>query len=61
MADASPEALRREADSVERQPEVPPELALGVGASVGEPLLRELPDTFVGVELGGIAGEAIEV
>ena len=61
MADAPAEALRRAADSLERQAEVPPELALGVGTPVGEPLFRELPDTFVRVELGGIAGEAIEV
>ena len=42
MADASAEALRRAADSLERQAEVPPELALGVGTPVGEPLFREL-------------------
>jgi len=40
---------------------VAPELALRVGAAVGEGLLRELPDAFVGVELGGVAGEAREV
>ena len=61
LADASPEALRRAADAVERPPQVPPQLALGVGTPVREPLLRELPDAFVRVELGGIAGEAIEV
>jgi len=61
LADAAPEALGGAADSVERQPEVTPELALGVGTPVGEPLLRELPDAFIGVELGGVAGEAIEV
>ena len=61
MADAAPEALRGAADSVERQLEVPPKLALGVRAPVGEPLLRELPDAFVGVELRGVAREAIEV
>lgn len=61
LADASAETLRGAADAVERPPEVPPQLALGVGSAVGEPLLRELPDTFVGVELRGVAGEAIEV
>lgn len=61
MADASAEALRRAADSLERQPEVPRELVLGVGTPVGEPLFRELPDAFVRVELGGVAGEAIEM
>ena len=61
MADASPKALRRSADVLERQPEAAPQFALGVGTSVRECLLRELPDAFVRVELGGIAGEAMEV
>jgi len=61
LADAPAEALRRAADSLERQAEVPPKLALGVGTPVGEPLFRELPDAFIRVELGGVAGEAIEM
>ena len=40
---------------------MPPELALRVGPSIGKPLLRELPDTFIRVELGRIAGEVVEV
>lgn len=61
MADAAPEALRGAADSGERQSEVSPQLLLGVGTPVGELALREVPDAFVGVELGGVAGESIEV
>lgn len=61
MTDAPAEALGRAADSLERQAEVPPELVLGVGTTVRKPLFRELPDAFVRVELGGVAGEAIEV
>ena len=37
------------------------ELALGVGPTVGERALGELPDSFVGIELRGIAGEAVEM
>ena len=37
------------------------ELALGVGAPVGQRVLRELPDPLVGVELGGVAREVVEV
>jgi len=61
LADASPKSLRRSADALQRQPEVPPQLALRVGTPIREGLLRKLPDAFVGVELRGIAGEAIEV
>jgi len=61
LADASPKALRRAADAVKRPPQLPPQLALGIGTPVREPLLRELPDAFVRVELGSIGGEAMEV
>lgn len=37
------------------------ELALGIGATVGERALGELPDALVGIELRGIAREAVEV
>jgi hypothetical protein len=37
------------------------ELALGIRPTVGERALGELPDALVGVELGGIAREAVEV
>ena len=37
------------------------ELALGVRPTVGEGALGELPDPLVGVELRGVAGEAVEM
>lgn len=37
------------------------QLALGVRPAVGERALGELPDAFVGVELRGVAREAVEV
>lgn len=40
---------------------MPPQLLLGVGSAIGECVLRKLPDAFVGVELRGVAREAIEV
>src|SRR5882724_1533762 len=61
VADAAPEAEAGAADPLERETEVPPELLQRVGASIGELVLREPPDAFVGVELRGIAREAKEM
>lgn len=37
------------------------QLALGVGPAVRQGVLREIPDTLIGVELGSVSGEAVEV
>jgi len=37
------------------------EFPLGVGATVGERVLRELPDPLIGVEFGGVAREVVEM
>ena len=37
------------------------EFVLGIRASVGEGLFRQLPDAFVGVELGCVAREVVQV
>jgi len=51
----------RSPDAGEVRAEVAEELALGVGATVGQGVLRKLPDSLVGVELGRVAGEAVEM
>lgn len=61
MADAAPQVQRGAADSLQGETKVPPELLQGVGASVGELVLREPPDAFIGVELRRVAGEAMEL
>ena len=53
--------LRGPAEAGELGAKPAQQLALGVGAPVGEGALRELPDALVRVELRRIAGEAIEV
>ena len=61
LADAAAEVRRREADSLEGEAKVAPKLLQRVGAPVGELVLREPPDAFVGVELGRVAREAMEM
>jgi len=48
-------------DAGEAGAQVAEELALGVGSAVRQGVLRELPDPLVGVELGGIAREAVQM
>jgi len=51
----------RSAESSELRAEVTRELALGVRSAVRQGPLYELPDALIGVELGGIARESVEV
>ena len=58
---ASPQERLGSSNARELATKVAEEFGLGVGPSVGEGALGELPDALVGVELRGIAGEAVEV
>ena len=61
MIDAGPEILAVVSDGLKGVCEGGIEFGAALRAAIGEHSLRELPDTFVGVQLGSVAGEAQEV
>jgi hypothetical protein len=61
MIDAGPEILAVVSDGLEGVCEGGVEFGAALRAAIGEHSLGELPDTFVGVQLGRVAGEAQEV
>lgn len=61
MGDATAQVLAVGADGLEGIKEGEPQLVAVVRGTVGKPLFGELPDAFVGVELGGVGGQSDEV
>lgn len=48
------------ADRGERRGKISLELGDDVGPPIGEAILRELPDPFVGIQLGRVGGKAFQ-